>query len=523
MTGRGHGGEAVLELPMQLDRTAAEPLQRQLIARLRAAMLAGQLAPGTRLPATRALALALGVSRNVVVGAYDELFAEGYVTGRHGSGTYVEASLPRPPRAVLASVGGERWMSLPPLPLAGLPSLDDGEGGGGRDDRDGGERGDGGAAGLISFRPGVPALDLLPVEVWRRVWRVATEELPPNRYAHAAGEPALREALARWVGRSRGVACGPDDVVITTGAAQAMDLLVRATVAPGAAVAFEEPGYPTARNILLAHGARIVPVPVDADGMQVERLPSGSQAPILACVTPSHQYPLGGRLPIARRLALLAWARANDSLIVEDDYDSEFRFDAPPLPALLSLEREGADTASRGGRVAYIGTFAKSLAPSLRLGYLVAPAPLRERVTALKALTDRQTSWPVQRAVLALLAEGHLERHIRRARRRYAESRAILRAGLQPVTGDPSGGTRLIGLEAGLHACLELAPGLEAARIVAAARLRGVAVGSLSDYYFGPPDRQGLVLGYGGLEHAELARGARILAEVIAAASGMAR
>jgi GntR family transcriptional regulator / MocR family aminotransferase len=300
--------------------------------------------------------------------------------------------------------------------------------------------------------------------------------------------------------------------VITTGAAQAFALIVRATAAPGEAVAFEEPGYPTARNILLGHGARVVPVPVDADGMQVERLPVGAAAPVLACVTPSHQYPLGGRLPIARRLALLEWARAHDSLIVEDDYDSEFRFDAPPLPALLSLDREG--------RVAYIGTFAKSLTPSLRIGYLVAPAPLCARVTALKALTDRHTSWPVQRAILALIAEGHLERHIRRARRRYAESRAILREALAPVTRAPDGPARLIGLEAGLHACLELAPGLDAARIVAAAHARGVVVGGLDEYYYGPPDRQGLVLGYGGLAHPDLARGARILAKVIAQAAG---
>jgi GntR family transcriptional regulator/MocR family aminotransferase len=266
-----------------------------------------------------------------------------------------------------------------------------------------------------------------------------------------------------------------------------------------------------ARNILLAHGARVVPVPVDADGMQVGHLPQGAAAPILACVTPSHQYPLGGRLPIARRLALLEWARAHDSLIVEDDYDSEFRFDAPPLPALLSLDREG--------RVAYIGTFAKSLTPSLRIGYLVAPAPLCARVTALKALTDRHTSWPVQRAILALIAEGHLERHIRRARRHYAESRAILHEALAPVTRSPDGPARLIGLEAGLHACLELAPGLDAARIVAAALARGVAVGGLDEYYCGPPDRQGLVLGYGGITHPDLARGTRVLAEVIAQAA----
>ncbi len=487
-------GSAALELPVTLDRTAGEPLQGQLIAQLRAAIFEGALAPGARLPATRTLALALGVSRNVVVAAYDELFAEGYIAGRHGSGTYVEATLPTRPRAIPAApTVGYRWQrrAAPPPSPAFLP--------------------DDGAPGIISFRPGVPALDLLPPDIWRRAWRAATAELPPNRYASPAGEPALREALARWVGQTRGVACGPDDVVITGGAAQALDLIARATLAPGDAVAFEEPGYFAARNLLLAHGVRIAPVPVDEDGMRVELLPTGPAAPLLACVTPSHQYPLGGRLPLARRLALLAWARDQDSLIVEDDYDSEFRFDAPPLPALLSLDREG--------RVVYIGTFAKSLTPTLRIGYIVAPPALRERIVALKVLVDRHTSWPVQRATLALLTEGQLERHIRRARRRYAESRAILRACLAPVADLPASPARLLGLDAGLHACLELSPLVDVARIVRGAWERGVAVGALSDYYFGPPDRQGLVLGYGGLAHPELARGVRVLAEVIAAES----
>lgn len=482
-----------LDLPLRLDRDAEESLHWQLIAQLRDAIFAGQLGAGARLPATRALAAALGVSRNVVVAAYDELFAEGYITGRHGSGTYVEAALPSLPRAVVASpVGARRWLRASGTALRQAIADDDDP------------------PGMIVFRPGVPTLDLLSPDVWRRIWRVATDAAPPNRYAAPEGDPALREALARWVGRTRGVACGPDDVVITTGAAQALDLLARATLTPGAAVAFEEPGYYSGRAILLAHGARIVPIPVDADGLCVAELPTGAAAPLLVCVTPSHQYPLGGRLPVARRLALLDWARAHDSLIIEDDYDSEFRFDAPPLPALLSLDRDG--------HVAYIGTFAKSLTPTLRIGYVVAPPPLRARLVALKAILDRHTSWPVQRAILALLAEGHLERHVRRARRHYAESRAILRACLRPVTDGGSAPARLLGLDAGLHACLELAPPLDAGRVATLARARGIVVGTLATYYHGPPTRQGLVLGYGGLTHEELARGGRILAEVIGGA-----
>lgn len=479
-----------LDLPLRLDRDAGESLQWQLIAQLRAAIFTGQLGAGARLPATRALAAALNVSRNVVVAAYDELFAEGYITGRHGSGTYVEVALPALPRAVVATPAGtRRWLrGSGPVHSPALPN-------------------EGDAPGLIAFRPGVPALDLLPPDVWRRTWRVVAAIAPPNRYAASEGDRELREALARWVGRTRGVACGPDDLVITTGAAQGLDLLAHATIAPGDAVAFEEPGYYAGRNILLAHGARIVPIPVDADGLRVVELPTGTAAPPLVCVTPSHQYPLGGRLPVARRLALLEWARVHDSLIVEDDYDSEFRFDAPPLPALLSLDRDG--------HVAYIGTFAKSLTPTLRIGYVVAPPPLRARLVALKDILDRHTSWPVQRAILALLTEGHLERHIRRARRHYAESRTILRNCLHPVTAGTGAPARLLGLDAGLHACLELAPPLAARRVASLARERGIGVGTLGAYYHGPPTRQGLVLGYGGLTHMELVRGGHILAETI--------
>ena len=236
---------AVLDLPLHLDREADQPLQWQVIAQLRAAIFDGRLAPGTRLPATRALAAALGISRNVVVAAYDELFAEGYVTGGTGRGPTWRSRYRTPARAVVPApwAGGAGCVTRHRRPLA-CP------------------RWRMTSQGRFRSAPASAALDLLPVEVWRRIWRVATEELPPNRYVPTAGDPELREALARWVGRTRGVACGPDDAVITTGAAQAFALIARATVAPGEAVAFEEPGYPTARNILLEHGARVVPVPV---------------------------------------------------------------------------------------------------------------------------------------------------------------------------------------------------------------------------------------------------------------------
>jgi GntR family transcriptional regulator/MocR family aminotransferase len=299
------------------------------------------------------------------------------------------------------------------------------------------------------------------------------------------------------------VTCGADDLVITTGAAQALDLLVQATLEPGEAAAIEEPGYPTARRILQLRGARIVPVPVDEDGLRAECLQVGEGAPPLVYVTPSHQYPIGVRMSIGRRLALLEWAAANDALVVEDDYDGEFRFGAPPLPALAGLDR--------AGRVAYVGTFSKILVPGLRVGYLLAPNPLRERVLGIKRLTDHHTPWAEQQALAGFCERGDLERHVRRMRRYYAENRAVLAAALAPI-GDLG---RLRGLEAGLHAFLELREDIDPERVTRRCRERGVVVSTLADYFAGVPDRKGLLLGYGGLDAQDVRNGARVVAEVV--------
>jgi GntR family transcriptional regulator/MocR family aminotransferase len=476
----------VTDFPIRIERGSGVSLQRQLIEQLRHAILDGRLAAGTRLPSTRALATAAGVSRNIALAAYDELFAEGYVEGRHGSGTYVTGDLPALPRPALpAPDRSARW--LRPLPATH------------RDDRS--------VPGTIEFRLGKPYVTQLPADVWRRVWNDVSGQLPPSDYGDPAGDPELRAAVAGYLRRSRGVACGADDVVITAGAIQALDLLARATLQPGQAVAIEEPGYHIAQRVLDSNGARLVPVPVDDDGMQVDQLPTGPDAPLLVYLTPSHQYPLGARMPISRRVALIEWARANDSLIVEDDYDSEFRFDAQPLPALAGLDTDG--------RVAYIGTFSKVLSPALRVGYLVAPKPLRELVTHYKWLADYHTPWPVQRALATFIIGGHLERHIRRMRRHYGEKRAVLRDELAAV-GHLA---HLRGLEAGLHVFLELEPAIDATSIVERARREGVVVSTVDDYYLGPTLRNGLLLGYGGLEIEEIRTGARVLAAVISAES----
>jgi GntR family transcriptional regulator/MocR family aminotransferase len=475
-----------MDLFVALDRDGAEPLHRQVTAQLRAAVLDGRLPPGARLPSTRGLAASLGVSRNVVVAAYDDLLAEGYLDGRHGAGTFVAPAL-RLPTALPATPDGgapdaPRWLRQPPPPPQPGPDP---------------------AADLIEFRPGRPSVGPLPATVWRRVWRSVAEQPPPDDYGPPAGDPALRAALARHVGQGRGVHCAAEDVVVTSGAVQAIDLVARATLGPGDPVALEEPGPAPARNILLARGARVVPVPVDEDGLRVDQLPTGAGAPLLVYVTPSHQYPLGGRLPVARRLALLEWARREDALIVEDDYDTEFRYDAAPLPALAGLDP--------GGRVAYVGTFSKVLTPALRIGFLVAPPLLRERVERLKPVSDYHCPWPVQRALTELLEGGHLARHVRRMRRHYAARRAALLAALAPVADL----ARPLGLEAGLHLCLEFRPDLDDERVAATARAGGVAVQTLRACYAGPPDRSGLLLGYGGLSLAEIERGGAVLVAAI--------
>ena len=474
---------SLADIPIRLERGSEQSLPRQIAAQIRRAILDGRLPPGSRLPSTRALAQALGVSRNVALAAYDDLHAEGYIEGRHGSGTYVASDLPPLPRPAAPPLRHKaRWLRDPVAIPEAVPA-----------DLPGG----------IAFRLGQPSLAPLSRETWRRIWSRVASDLPPAGYGPVEGDPQLRAAIAGHLNRTRGVPCGPDDVVVTAGAIQALMLLARAVLQPGDRAAIEDPGYPTARRVLMTTGAALVPVPVDHDGVRVECLPTGRDAPLLVYVTPSHQYPLGVRLSVARRLSLLEWAREHDSLIVEDDYDSEFRFDAPPLPPLAALDEHG--------QVAYVGTFSKVLTPSLRVGYLVASRALLDRVVRLKRLADYHTSWPVQQALAAFVSEGELDRHIQRARRLYAERRRALRDGLAPVIG----WARLWGLEAGLHAFLELAPGLSADRVAALARARGVIVSTLDDFSIGEPERQGLLLGYGGLELDEIARGTQVLVDVI--------
>jgi GntR family transcriptional regulator/MocR family aminotransferase len=326
------------------------------------------------------------------------------------------------------------------------------------------------------------------------------------------GLPELREEIAGYLRRSRGLVVSPAQVLVTQGVSSGFTLLADALLAPGDAAGVEEPGYPTAREVLARAGARVVPCRVDAHGVVPEELPDGLR---LLYASPAHQYPLGGRLPVSRRLALAAWARAAGALVVEDDYDSEFRYDVGPLPALHSMAPDV---------VVYLGTASKVLATAFGAGWLVAPPALVERLAALRPRLGARIPEPVQHAVLALLRSGDLERHVRRMRLEYARRRAALVEGLAAggladgLTGAPGGRVpfRLLGDTAGLHVVLQLPDGYPAARLVDAAAARGVRAYTLDRYYAGRPTMSGLILGYGTATQAQLRRAAAVLAPLLA-------
>ncbi|GGK76280.1 GntR family transcriptional regulator [Sphaerisporangium melleum] len=494
-----------VELPLVLDRAASTPLAVQLGDQLRASMRGGTLRSGERLPSSRALAALLGVSRTVVTEAFQQLYAEGWLEGRHGSGTYV-AGLTEPGES-----SGTRGAPAAGRGAAGdIPAGRDGAAAGPELDAPGaGPRpiampaaGRGpdvvytaapGGEGFIDLRPGRPWVRDYDRAAWRRAWRRAGDR-PPADVIDPYGHPRLRELLADHLRRVRGVAVGPENVLVTRGTGHGLDLLVTTLLRPGERAGVEEPGYGKARTIIEARGGRVVPCPVDEQGVLPAGLPGDLR---LLYTTPAHQYPLGGRLPIPRRERLLAWARRSGAMVVEDDYDAEFRYDVAPLPALYGLDPE---------RVVLLGTLSKSLAPDIGIGWLVATPALLARIAQVRhALTDR-TSGPVQEAVSVLLERGDLDRHLRRARLSYARRRAAvvdILGGL--VTGD----------SAGLHVFLPL-PAERVGPLVAAAAERGVLLDTADRHHHGPVRHPGLVIGYGSVSQAELRKGCAIVAGLLA-------
>lgn len=481
----------VSELLITLDPDAAEPLYRQLYRGIREAILSGRLPAGFRVPATRRLAEDLGVSRSTVLVAFDQLVAEGYIVGAVGSGSYVASLIPdhllqarrkesrAVPRGDNAPHIAARNRALQPFlrPRSGLyPG---------------------------AFYPGVPPVDAFPWPLWSRLAARRDRHLDRRQLYHgtAAGYRPLREAIVAHLSAARGVSCTPDQVVIVSSAQEAVDLVCLVLLDPGDAAWLEDPGYAGWRGALAASGARIVPVPVDAEGLMVDRGLAAEPNARLALVTPSHQYPTGVTLSLERRLALLQWANRTGAWIVEDDYDSEYRYAGAPLTAL-----QGLDSAER---VLYIGTFNKTLFPALRLGYLVAPDGLIEWLLRTRRIGGEHAHTLDQLTLTDFMGEGHYARHLRRMRMLCRERRDTLVAAARR---ELPGLLEITHSDTGLHAVGWLPRGVDDRRVSAAAREQGIEASAVTSHQTGPCGRGGLVLGYGGVQPPAIEDGMRRLA-----------
>lgn len=487
---------------LALDPASPEPLYRQLYRAIREMILTGRLQPGARLPASRTLARDLGLARNTVMAAFEQLHAEGYVGGRVGAGSFVSRSLPEEAlraRAEAPAATAAASPTRPPGPsargrrLASLART---------------------SAKPRAFAPGLPELAAFPFEEFarrlQRQWRA-----PPASFligADPMGWKPLREALAAHLGAARAVRCTADQVLIVSGAQQALDLAARVLLDPGDRVWLEDPGYAGLEGALLAAGAELVPVPVDEEGLSVAEGRRRAPDARMAWVAPSHQFPLGITMSLPRRLDLLSWARTADAFVLEDDYDSEYRYAGRPLAALQGLDADG--------RVIYVGTMSKIMFPGLRLGYMVVPEHLVEAFAAVRRAFDTHPPMLAQPAVAEFVADGGLAQHIRRMRALYCERQAFFLARAEELLGDL---LVLRPAEAGMH-LLGLLPEWVDDRAVSAAAARlGVEAPALSSFYRREPPRPGLVLGYAGVGEAETRAGLEKLARAIREVAGPAR
>jgi GntR family transcriptional regulator/MocR family aminotransferase len=453
-------------LALVIDRTDPRPLPRQLADELRTAIGSGLVIAGEPVPASRALAQRLGVSRGTVVAAYDQLLAEGYLLGRVGHGTVVNPALREvhPP----STSRGPAEQTAPTR------------------------------ARVVDLRPGQPWTADVVNAGWRAAWRRAAAR--PLAPLPVAGLPELRTEIADHLRRMRGVRRAADHVLVTAGARDGLGLLL-AMLGTGRTVGVEDPGYPSLRRVPPRLGSTVMPLPTDDAGLVCDDLPTGSDAPHVVVVTPSHQYPLGGSLPVARRQALLDWARSEHVVIVEDDYDSELRYTSAPLPALAALDDPD------DGCVVTLGTFAKTLGPGLGVGFLLAPDRLVDELRRTRSDLGQPVSQVAQWAMADYLASGELRRHTQRMRREYRRRRALV---LQLLGDLPE--ARVKAMDGGLHAVLESE--IPESKLISRIRQGGVVVAGLADYWSRPsPGAGGIVLGYGGVPIDELRTGLVAIAE----------
>lgn len=459
------------------SRTAA------IYQQLRAAILDGRLPPGRRLPSSRDLARQLGVARSTVTYVYERLAAEGFVVARAGAGTTVNGDhvpATRPPRRRSGALRPRARWSAPDAWEAGPPRNWD-----------------------VDLGVGIPDGSLFPHEAWRR--HVARElratARRPASYGPVAGSDALREAIARHIGVSRGVAASAADVIVTRGAQQAVDLIGRVLIEPGDVVVVEDPGYPPARDLFASLGAAVVPVPVDDEGLVVDHLPDGARA---VHVTPSHQFPLGVPMSLRRRTDLLAWASARGAAVIEDDYDSEFPSGRRPLEPLQHLDVDG--------RVVYVGSFSKTLLPSLRLGFLVAPASLGPALVTAKRLSDGPGDAVAQRALARFIDRGDYARHLRRIGRVYATRREQAATSLDEHLAT---WFERLPAAAGLHLTARRRAGaaIDLAAALTSLEGRGVHIEPLTRYAATPTAPDGIVVGVGAATAPDIDRALRMLAD----------
>ena len=479
----------------EVTRTEHTPLFRQIYLQLRSAILTRRLRPGTKLPSTRELASQLGVSRSAVVVAYEQLLAEGYTAGRRGSGTYVSSDLPEP-------IEGRRRRRKKPVAAvasndAPMQSIADFVDVTVQSDQ-------------RPFNLGRTLVDARTVELWRKLNGRLFRSLGPIHlgYSDPRGSIELRNTICDYLRAARGARCDPEQIVVTTGTQHAIDIVIRVLPGLSREVWVEDPGYPLTRQALLAAGAKVRPIPVDRQGIDVAAGIRSAPNARAVFVTPSHQFPTGVVLSMARRLELLAWARAKGAWIVEDDYASEFRYGGRPLASLQGLDE--------GERVIYIGTLNKALFPGLRIGYAVVPRALQRAFVAARYLMDRQPSTLNQALVAAFMEEGHFAAHIRRIRLLYRDQRDELVAALNYRLGED---LTVDAPDQGMHLVAFTRRGLSDIAIERAGRQHGVIVRAMSRLYVAAPARSALVLGFSGYPRHTITPAVERLAQVVEAQS----
>ena len=484
-----------MDLAIYLERNSPTPLYQQLTVKIRLAILEGRLKPDRKLPSSRNMAKSLTISRSTVTQSYEQLESEGYLETRRGSGTYVCHQIPdewlksQPIESVTKKTETNYSLSEYARNLAAIDRLSVGE-----------------PSYKINFRYGNPAVKYFPIQEWRKLiarhFHSSTELL--NYFPDAAGYFPLRQEIANYLMRSRAVRCTPEQVIIVNGSQQALNLITRTLLNPRDGVAVEEPGYLGARSCFQAQMAQILAIPVDSVGLNVEALNKCDRDLKLVYVTPSHQFPTGVTMSLSRRIALLQWAQKTNTIIIEDDYDSEYRYELQPIPALQGMDRANS--------VIYIGTFSKIMFPALRIGYLVVPPDLIPVVKKAKWLCDRFSPILEQYVLTDWIRLGHFERHIRRMRQLYNLRRQALIAAFKKYFGER---VTILGENAGIHLMVKIESVFLDETIIQKAAAAGIGLVSAREYYLQPQNKSEFIFGYGQLEETEIDRGISELARIL--------